>query len=122
MRSRDPHRGTLQCARGGHRPRPHWCGSTGRRPVVTGGADTAAASPGGSSHQVAIWGASPLSDRTGLAFVDHTFRDVVHTDVGGSNLRIRLSNAYGRAAVTFTDVAADRVRREPPIYVEEAIL
>jgi hypothetical protein len=46
----------------------------------------------------------------------------VHTDVGGSNLRIRLSNAYGRAAVTFTDVAADRVRREPPIYVEEAIL
>jgi lysophospholipase L1-like esterase len=33
--------------------------------------------------------------------VNQTVRDVVHTSIGGSNLRIEVSNAFGNAPVTF---------------------
>lgn len=58
-------------------------------------------------HWVATWAASPsppLPDKQkmraeGLEFEDQTLREIVHTSVGGNSVRVRLSNAYGDAAV-----------------------
>ncbi|WP_214106744.1 SGNH/GDSL hydrolase family protein [Acrocarpospora catenulata] len=52
-----------------------------------------------SGHLVATWSAS--SDRLPTAIGDQTIRMVVRTTIGGTGLRIRLSNVYGRKAVTF---------------------
>jgi lysophospholipase L1-like esterase len=60
----------------------------------------AAAAPVGSgSSGVVTWAAS--ADQVGDAAHDPTYRLVVHTSVGGSGLRIRLSNALGDQPVTF---------------------
>jgi lysophospholipase L1-like esterase len=66
--------------------------------IAVGGGPGSAA-PRASVHQVAAWGAS--ADRTTAALDTQTVRDVVHTSIGGSDLRIRLSNAFGSAPVTF---------------------
>jgi len=64
-----------------------------------------------STHWVGSWGAP--ADRPGplaAAIPDFsgtgglTVRDVVHTTLGGPELRVRLSNVFGSHAVTFTDV------------------
>ncbi|HZD01458.1 MAG TPA: SGNH/GDSL hydrolase family protein [Actinomycetes bacterium] len=52
------------------------------------------------------WSASPAPSRTdgGISqqgFADQTVRMVVRTSVGGSELRVRLSNAFGARPVTF---------------------
>ncbi|EAQ00723.1 putative secreted protein [Janibacter sp. HTCC2649] len=52
--------------------------------------------------QVGTWGTAV--DSTALKVVDQTVRNIVHTSVGGSNLRISLSNAYGSVPVTFDSV------------------
>jgi len=46
---------------------------------------------------VATWGAS--AQPVGPAVPDQTYRLVVHTSAGGSDLRIRLTNAYGESAL-----------------------
>ena len=54
------------------------------------------------------WGASPspqLADPAQmlsghLLFENQTIREIVHTSAGGSTVRVRLSNAYGRESVT----------------------
>ncbi|WP_234313571.1 SGNH/GDSL hydrolase family protein [Streptomyces sp. NBRC 109706] len=55
---------------------------------------------------VGTWSAPPTGaepgTRDGLA--DQTIRNVVRTSVGGSGVRIELSNRYGTAPVTFTGV------------------
>lgn len=48
---------------------------------------------------VVTWAAS--ADQVGAAVPDQTYRLVVHTSVGGSGLRIRLSNAFGEQPVVF---------------------
>jgi len=56
---------------------------------------------------IATWGASPapqLADQAEmraakLEFQDQTLREVVHTSAGGSAVRVRLSNAYGKQTV-----------------------
>ncbi|MFC7528544.1 GDSL-type esterase/lipase family protein [Actinoplanes sp. GCM10030250] len=40
----------------------------------------------------------------GRAFERQTLRQIVHTSIGGGSARIRLSNAYGRNALTLTGV------------------
>jgi lysophospholipase L1-like esterase len=55
-------------------------------------------------HDVITWGAS--ADRVGDGVADRGYRLVVHTSVGGDDLRIRLSNAFGDRAVTFDSVYA----------------
>jgi lysophospholipase L1-like esterase len=76
------------------------------RPAATGRAATGGAARGDgwvgtwSSAQVAA-AASGLS-ATGLH--DQTVRDVVHTSVGGSQIRIRLSNVFGSAPLAVDDV------------------
>ena len=55
------------------------------------------------THWVPTWGASPapqLADQAqmreaGLLFDRQTLREIVHTSIAGSMVRVRLSNAYG---------------------------
>ncbi|WP_409474240.1 SGNH/GDSL hydrolase family protein [Streptomyces sp. HC307] len=53
-------------------------------------------------HDVITWGAS--ADRMGDGTPDRSYRLVVRTSVGGDDLRIRLSNAFGDRPVTFDSV------------------
>ncbi|MGW0945687.1 SGNH/GDSL hydrolase family protein [Streptomyces sp. NPDC002623] len=55
-------------------------------------------------HDVITWGAS--ADRMGEGVADRGYRLVVRTSVGGSDLRIRLTNAFGDRPVTFDSVYA----------------
>ncbi|MGW7354700.1 SGNH/GDSL hydrolase family protein [Streptomyces sp. NPDC054784] len=72
------------------------------------------ADPAGSGTWVGSWsspatGAEPLNPRRGRATIDPTsrkgtpettVRNVVHTSVGGTRARVRLSNLYGTSALT----------------------
>jgi lysophospholipase L1-like esterase len=66
-----------------------------------------AAGAGAQTHWVPAWGASPappLPDQAqmqsgGLLFETQTVREIVHVSIGGSEVRVRLSNAYGKDAV-----------------------
>ncbi|MFI6369354.1 SGNH/GDSL hydrolase family protein [Streptomyces sp. NPDC050546] len=53
---------------------------------------------------VVTWASS--ADRVGEAVDGRGYRLVVHTSVGGSGLRVRLSNAFGDQPVTFRNVHA----------------
>ncbi|GAB7110218.1 SGNH/GDSL hydrolase family protein [Streptomyces phaeofaciens JCM 4814] len=53
-------------------------------------------------HDVVTWAAS--ADRTGDAVAGRGYRLAVRTSVGGDDLRIRLSNAFGDRPVTFDSV------------------
>ncbi|MET9907593.1 SGNH/GDSL hydrolase family protein [Streptomyces sp. NPDC006476] len=55
-------------------------------------------------RDVVTWGAS--ADRIGDAVPDRGYRLIVHTGVGGTDLRVRLSNAFGDRPVTFDSVHA----------------
>jgi lysophospholipase L1-like esterase len=44
---------------------------------------------------IGTWSASPQAAETPIQISGQTVRQVVHTSVGGKNVRIRLSNAYG---------------------------
>jgi lysophospholipase L1-like esterase len=63
-----------------------------RQPVASasssGWVDTWAAAPENATHEVV--------DRAFLGFTDTTVRDVVFTSIGGSEIRIRLSNLFGK--------------------------
>jgi lysophospholipase L1-like esterase len=62
---------------------------------------------------VATWGGSAMSPSALVSTVqtldDQTVRDIVHTSVGGTALRIRVSNAFGDRTVT---IAAATVARQ----------
>ena len=55
---------------------------------------------------VATWGASPMSvvplpaNATNPSFTNQTLRMIVHTSVGGSLVRVRLSNGFGNDSLT----------------------
>jgi lysophospholipase L1-like esterase len=59
------------------------------------------------AHWAGTWGASPspqLPDvakmsKASLTFANQTLREIVHVSIGGSLVRVRLSNAYGKEAV-----------------------
>lgn len=55
-------------------------------------------------HSIVTWGAS--ADRQGSGPADRSYRLIVRTSVGGTNMRIRLSNAFGDHPVTFTSAYA----------------
>lgn len=55
-------------------------------------------------HSVVTWGAS--ADRQGAGPADRSYRLIVRTSVGGTDLRIRLSNAFGDHPVTFASAYA----------------
>src|SRR5882757_9587483 len=52
------------------------------------------------------WGASPQS--SGTTFNQKTLRQIVHTSISGTASRVQLSNAFGSAPVTITDVHVAR--------------
>lgn len=54
---------------------------------------------GSATIEDGTWTAS--TDRTGGVVNDQTVRDIVHTNIGGSGLRVALSNVFGSKAVTF---------------------
>ncbi|MGW2330229.1 SGNH/GDSL hydrolase family protein [Streptomyces sp. NPDC001700] len=60
---------------------------------------TQATTPPAPRSSVVTWGSSAYP--AGTAAQDLTYRFVIHTSVGGRDLRIRLSNAYGDQPVTF---------------------
>ncbi|MFF1704269.1 SGNH/GDSL hydrolase family protein [Streptomyces sp. NPDC058252] len=55
-------------------------------------------------HSVVTWGAS--ADRQGAGPADRSYRLIVRTSVGGTDMRIRLSNAFGDHPVTFASAYA----------------
>ena len=63
-------------------------------------ADLATGNPGsGGKNWVATWGASPSGTVTSRGFRDITFRNVIHTSLGGSRVRVRFTNAFGTVPV-----------------------
>ncbi|MEU1946341.1 SGNH/GDSL hydrolase family protein [Streptomyces sp. NPDC020125] len=58
----------------------------------------------GGRHSVVTWAAS--ADRLGDGTPDRGYRMVVHTSAAGSDLRIRLSNAFGDRPLTLDSVYA----------------
>jgi lysophospholipase L1-like esterase len=79
-------------------------------------ADPASAgeSPDGVGQWVTAWAASPMTatptslappdDFSSAGFTDRTIRDIVWTSVGGRSARVRVSNLFGTASVTFDEV------------------
>ncbi|MEU1191780.1 SGNH/GDSL hydrolase family protein [Streptomyces sp. NPDC005859] len=72
--------------------------------VVLPQALPAAAHAAVTRHDVVTWAAS--ADRLGEGVADRGYRLVVRTSVGGSDPRIRLTNAFGDRPVTFDSVHA----------------
>ncbi|MGI9075479.1 MAG: SGNH/GDSL hydrolase family protein [Bryobacteraceae bacterium] len=75
--------------------------------LSAGAVCSAQASDTEQTHWAGTWGASPspqLSDvaqmsKAKLTFANQTLREIVHVSIGGSLVRVRLSNAYGQEAV-----------------------
>jgi len=64
---------------------------------------------GGATHWVGTWATGPQTTETdnlppspGLA--NNTLRQIIHVSIGGSQIRVRISNAYGKSAVTISAV------------------
>lgn len=82
------------------------------KPAILGLALSLATLGADKSEWVATWGASPapqMSDEAQmraakLVFNNQTIREIVHTSIGGSTVRVRLSNAYGKDAVAIGSV------------------
>lgn len=56
---------------------------------------------------VGTWATAPLAETPGPdtpALADATFRQVIHVSLGGNKVRLRLSNAFGTAALTLRGV------------------
>jgi lysophospholipase L1-like esterase len=70
--------------------------------LVMGAADARAQGPrpvpGAARTWVGSWSAAPVVG-SGTGFSDRTLREVVHTSVGGDQVRIRLTNAFGTDGV-----------------------
>ncbi|MFG2041772.1 GDSL-type esterase/lipase family protein [Dactylosporangium sp. NPDC048998] len=66
--------------------------------VKASGNPTSAAAPAWTG----TWAAAPQS--SGTTFNQQTIRQIVHTSIGGTAARIRLSNAFGSQPVTIADV------------------
>lgn len=64
----------------------------------------AQAAAGTRQHDVVTWAAS--ADHLGDGTPDRAYRMIVHTSVAGSDLRIRLSNAFGDRPLTLDSVYA----------------
>jgi lysophospholipase L1-like esterase len=70
--------------------------------AATVAAATAGPASGAAARRTAdtgTWAAS--ADRTGAKIADQTVRDVVRTTVGGTGVRVSLSNVFGTQPVTF---------------------
>lgn len=57
-----------------------------------------------SQRWVATWSTSNVASERPVTFSNQTIRNIVHTTVGGSAIRLRLSNTFGTRAVRFDAV------------------
>lgn len=73
---------------------------------------TAVPAAAAATHEIVTWGAS--ADRMGVAASDRSYRLVVRTSAGGTQLRVRLSNAFGDRPLTFGVRTRVCRRRAPP--------
>jgi len=73
---------------------------------VTSGLAAAGTLDSAAGSWVGTWEAAPATgvDNTPNGYPNFSIRNVVHTSVGGSQARIRLSNRYGTSPVTFGHV------------------
>ncbi len=55
---------------------------------------------------VGSWSASPSGGVSRRGYPNHTFRNVVHLSIGGSRIRVRLSNTFGNTPVHITATVA----------------
>ena len=76
--------------------------------VRPGAAGAGAGAAGGDTRNgwAGSWGASPCSGITELGSAALTVRNVVHTSLGGREIRVRLTNAFGASPLTLTQVTA----------------
>jgi len=60
----------------------------------------------GQNHWIGTWGASPSPQLAsgGMTFSNQTVRETVHVSAGGTMVRVRLSNAYGKTPVQIGSV------------------
>jgi lysophospholipase L1-like esterase len=65
-----------------------WALAIGWLPILASGDD-------GAQHWVTTWSTSNVASDRPVAFSNQTIREVVHTTIGGSAVRIRLSNTFG---------------------------
>ncbi len=83
--------------------------------LLPGGSVRADTTREGGNHWVASWSASPQAatpsslafipgDVSAVGFSNQTVRNIVFTSVGGSALRVRLTNTFGSQPVTFNEV------------------
>ncbi|MEW2610052.1 SGNH/GDSL hydrolase family protein [Streptomyces sp. NPDC047880] len=79
------------------------CG-TGAEPAGDRPTPPADPAPTAAGHGVVTWASS--AGHVGEAADGRGYRLMVHTSVGGSDLRVRLSNAFGDRPVTFRNVHA----------------
>ena len=82
-----------------------------RQRFTTGLLFALAASPAvfAQTHWVATWGAAPLeqatpgSDLANLPVGGRTYRNIIHTTLGGSQVRVTVSNVFGGGPLNFND-------------------
>ncbi|MDX6353524.1 MAG: hypothetical protein QOF98_427 [Streptomyces sp.] len=72
-------------------------------------AGTSATAAAQSTHSVVTWAAS--ADQQGAGPADRSYRLIVRTSVGGTGMRIRLSNAFGTGPVTFATAYAGQQKQ-----------
>jgi lysophospholipase L1-like esterase len=81
--------------------------STSGTALASTAASDAAGSGAGHGGWTGAWATSPQRE-AGPTFDQQTLRMLVHPTIGGSSLRIRLSNTFGAADVTFGAVGVSR--------------
>jgi lysophospholipase L1-like esterase len=69
---------------------------------ITPSTATAAAANPTSGYWTGTWGAAPESG--GASFSGQTIRQIVHTSISGTEARIEISNTFGTAPLTVSDV------------------
>ncbi len=82
------------------------CSASGGRPAPTATISQAVgqdASPTGGSF-VGTWATALQDCGGGTSFNQQTLRHIVHTSIGGSAARVRLSNAFGQQPISVSDV------------------
>ncbi|MFJ2603511.1 SGNH/GDSL hydrolase family protein [Streptomyces sp. NPDC091279] len=78
-------------------------GETGRSSLAQGARPHNSAAPASTGDWVGTWSASPAGAEPGTetqGYAGRSVRNVIHTDVSGTNARITLSNLYGQSALT----------------------
>jgi lysophospholipase L1-like esterase len=84
------------------RAAPSAVGAVTQATVTSGAARTASPAAGhaaGHLRWTGTWEAAPSGVDTGFACTDCTIRNIVHTSIAGREIRIRLSNLFGTAAL-----------------------